>query len=86
MNLCRSCREDFGSVAAFDAHRVGKHAYLYSAEHPDGRRCLSIEEIERDPYFVSNDRGRWSLAADLERARELRERNTQRPTGIPEAA
>ena len=41
LNFCRSCQSDFGAIAAFDRHRVGKHAYLYSEDHPDGRRCLS---------------------------------------------
>ena len=45
MNLCRTCGEDFGSVRAFDAHRLGRHEYLYSDEQPDGRRCLSVEEM-----------------------------------------
>jgi hypothetical protein len=70
MNLCRGCGQDFGSVKAFDAHRVGVHAYTYTeglAMDPpreDGRRCLSVEEMEA-AQFVRNSRGRWSLSAFL---------------------
>jgi hypothetical protein len=73
VNLCRNCGEDFGSVQAFDAHRVGTHAYLWSLERQDGRRCLDIEEMEARG-FVRNARGGWSLVRALEAARSLRER------------
>jgi hypothetical protein len=43
--LCSACGKDFGGVRAFDLHRVGKHAYSYSPERPDGRRCLSEQEM-----------------------------------------
>lgn len=56
--LCTSCGEDFGGVTAFDLHRVGKHAYLHDAEHPDGRRCLSRDEmVERG--LKLDKHGRW---------------------------
>jgi hypothetical protein len=38
VNYCRACRQDFGSLSAFDAHRVGKHEYVWSPEQEDGRR------------------------------------------------
>lgn len=58
MNECGSCKRDFGSVTAFDMHRVGKHEYLADAEHPDGRRCLTPEEmVERGMREDKN--GRW---------------------------
>lgn len=53
MNLCRTCGEDFGSVFAFDAHRVGKYLpwvrsqqtrALEPGDKPRGRHaseCLS---------------------------------------------
>jgi hypothetical protein len=74
LNYCVCCGLDFASVAAFDRHRVGVHAYTFQEglrlEPPreDGRRCLDPEEmiaygLVRDP------RGRWSIAADAERAR-----------------
>jgi hypothetical protein len=73
LNPCRSCGCDFASVSAFDRHR-GVHQYTYSVglklEPPreDGRRCMNAEELagagmERD------ERGRWRIAADAERAR-----------------
>jgi hypothetical protein len=65
VNYCRSCREDFSSIANFDRHRVGKHEYTYweglKFDPPveDGRRCLRTQELvgrgfRRDKY------GRWS--------------------------
>jgi hypothetical protein len=61
MTLCSSCGKRFGGVVAFDAHRVGKHAYTYSPEHPDGRRCLSANEM-REHQFKLNKRGAWSTS------------------------
>jgi hypothetical protein len=74
MNLCRACGEDFGSVNAFDAHRVGTHAYTSTGgltmtpPRDDGRRCLAVWEMETRG-FVRNAREAWSLSRDLERAR-----------------
>jgi hypothetical protein len=85
MNLCRSCGEDFGSVRAFDTHRLGRHEYLYSDDQPDGRRCLSIEELSVKG-FVKNSADRWSLRDTLEAARVVRESEAARSRGIPEAA
>lgn len=74
MNLCRSCNEDFSSVEAFDRHRVGVHEYTFleglEQGREDGRRCLSIEELEEIGFEV-NDRGRWHDPTRTERAREL---------------
>jgi hypothetical protein len=61
MNICSACGEDFGGVVAFDAHRVGKHAYDYSPQHPDGRRCLTEKEM-REKKFKLNQRGQWSTS------------------------
>jgi hypothetical protein len=94
LNLCKKgngtgCGEEFGSVAAFDAHRVGTHEYTYSEglqmkpPREDGRRCLSVREIENrkltepstgsdEPEFAKNLNGRWSLAAGLAAARSLK--------------
>jgi hypothetical protein len=58
MNICRACSLDFCSVDAFDAHRVGKHAHLWSPERPDGRRCLSRAEIS-EAGWQQDARGRW---------------------------
>lgn len=82
MNFCRSCNTDFGSVAAFDAHRTGVHAYTFmegARRVPpveDGRRCLDVREMasmrRRDggAVFAVNARGSWSLAQSVEAARE----------------
>ena len=66
MNLCRTCRTDFASVAAFDRHRTGRHEYRFSFERLDGRRCMSDDEMltagmELDP------RGRWTIPQDAVR-------------------
>jgi hypothetical protein len=83
MNLCTACGEDFGSLEAFDAHRVGSYPqrgpseFIGSIEEwtPEkGRRCLTVEEMEsgsfRGRQFVRNGRGRWSLERRLDRSRE----------------
>ena len=78
MNLCSACGEDFGGIGAFDAHRVGKHAYDFSEglkmdpPREDGRRCLDVDEMEQQG-FVRNARGSWSEEKTLVRARRLRE-------------
>jgi hypothetical protein len=59
MNLCRACGHDFGSLRAFDMHRTGKHAYSWSLERPDGRRCLTAWEMVERGLF-KNSAGRWS--------------------------
>jgi hypothetical protein len=61
MNTCSACGEDFGGIVAFDAHRVGKHAYDYSTQHPDGRRCLTQKEM-LEKSFKLNSRGAWSTS------------------------
>lgn len=69
-NLCSSCKTEFGSVSAFDAHRVGNHNYTYSEglaltpAREDGRRCLRNDELENSG-FVVNKRGTWSLVNNL---------------------
>jgi hypothetical protein len=80
MNLCRGCNRDFGSVSAFDAHRVGTHAYTFSEglkQNPpreNGRRCLDVEEM---PDWHQDKFGRWrkDIPEDaLSRIRETRRR------------
>jgi hypothetical protein len=83
MNLCTTCGEDFGSLEAFDAHRVGSYPQRGPSEYrgpteawaPDkGRRCLTVDEMESGSFrarqFVRNGRGRWSLEKRLNRSRE----------------
>ena len=74
MNLCGACGVDFASVAAFDRHRVGRHAYSFlegmHLEPPqeDGRRCLDEGEMRQAGMEV-DARGRWHVTADVERIR-----------------
>jgi hypothetical protein len=63
VNLCTSCGEDFGSVSAFDAHRVGSYEHLVSHQHPDGRRCLTADEL-RERGWKPDGRGRWRRPSD----------------------
>lgn len=60
MNVCGTCLLDFGSLQAFDAHRVGAHR--------NGRRCLSPDALAGCGLAL-DARGRWPLLADAERAR-----------------
>ena len=68
MNLCRTCGADFSSVETFDRHRVGSHERLASEGHPDGRRCLSLEEMS-ELGWEQDVRARWFDPARTERAR-----------------
>jgi len=78
VNLCRRCKQDFGSVSAFDAHRVGKHAYTFQeglAMEPvrwDGRRCLGTDELETLGWH-QDTHGRWRQPLDEKAALRLRE-------------
>ena len=75
MNVCGPCGLDFSSVRAFDAHRVGKHAFTYieglrmNPPREDGRRCLRVDELHA-AGFAQNTRGRWGLVAHMDRAHQ----------------
>jgi hypothetical protein len=64
VNLCSSCGLDFASVAAFDAHRRGTHAHLGTPDRPDGRRCLTADELV-DRGWERDRHGRWVTATAL---------------------
>ncbi len=54
MNLCTSCGEDFGSVSAFDKHRIGKYPQTGPAEYSERleQGLISPEEDWRsEPRF-----------------------------------
>lgn len=63
MNLCRACGKDFGSLGAFDKHRVGKIAYRYTIDQPGGRRCLHASELG-EAGWSQDKHGRWRTASD----------------------
>jgi hypothetical protein len=75
MNLCCACRRDFSSIAAFDRHRVGKHAYDFAEGlalgFEDGRRCMDEDEM-LEAGMALDRRGRWAITRDVEAARKLR--------------
>jgi hypothetical protein len=73
VNFCRMCNEDFGSVSAFDAHRVGTY-------YPDTRRCLDDGEMLAK-HWRQDSRGRWRRPVDRSQAPSLRFRQSRsRPT------
>ena len=91
MNYCTSCRRDFAAVRAFDAHRVGKHAYTYSEglklnpPREDGRRCLhQTEMVERG--FAEDTRGRWVDPLPLHKRSSEGCYSPQEATRSPESA
>jgi hypothetical protein len=59
---------------AFDRHRVGVYVYTHArgleldTPREDGRRCLDATEM-LEAGMASDLRGRWSIVADVERAR-----------------
>jgi hypothetical protein len=61
MNGCGACGEDFGSLGAFDYHRVGSHAYDFTETMRRGRRCLTVAELEKRGW-TKDTRGRWRQA------------------------
>lgn len=63
MNLCRACGEDFGSVSAFDAHRVGKHECTFSTTRLCGRRCLTTNDL-LERHWTRDGHGRWRRPSD----------------------
>jgi hypothetical protein len=74
LNGCSGCGCDFTSVAIFDLHRVGKHAYSYSegvAMEPmreNGRRCLTSDEMSERGWSI-DPKGRWFDPERVEAAR-----------------
>lgn len=64
---CPSCGLAFVDTDSFDAHRVGEHDYLLSPEHPDGRRCLSEQEM-CEAGFGRSTAGRWRSRQPLAQA------------------
>jgi hypothetical protein len=88
MNYCRACREDFGSLTAFDGHRTGTNAYTFreglNMEPPreDGRRCLDPDELAAMGWH-QDGQGRWKLPlseAQRQRLAGMRaERQHRRP-------
>jgi hypothetical protein len=89
MNFCTTCGLDFASVAAFDAHRVGKHAYTFSEglrmdpPREDGRRCLDPDEMKRAGW-KRDGRGRWVDPKEARRPRR-QERDADRRGGGADA-
>ncbi len=68
LNQCGACGEDFTSVETFDRHRVGEHEHRFSTAHPEGRRCLSGDEVLAKGWQW-DDKGRWFDPVRTARAR-----------------
>jgi hypothetical protein len=88
-NICGGCTLIFGSLTAFDKHRVGGYkGFIYElaetglptgkilGERPSTRRCLTVEEIQA-LGMVQNDRG-WWIEELTEAKREQLERLKQK--------
>jgi hypothetical protein len=73
-NGCSDCGQDFASISAFDRHRVGVHGHTHAQglkldpPREDGRRCMDAVEMT-EAGMELDQRGRWRIAADAERAR-----------------
>lgn len=86
MNYCTACKQDFGSVSGFDAHRVGKHAYTYSEGiqmepmREDGRRCLTSTEMAEKGWNLDSHH-RWRLPSDEKALARLGKLRSAAPTG-----
>jgi hypothetical protein len=79
VNLCCACQTDFASVAAFDRHRIGVHAFTFSEglafdiPREDGRRCMDEAEMLGAAMEIDG-RGRWRIiGTDNDRLARLRE-------------
>jgi len=85
LNLCRTCDQDFTSVRLFDAHRVGAYGPGdYKGDLEDwspeqGRRCLSIEEME-ERGWAQNERDRWFDPAEVVRGLSALHRSSKTPS------
>jgi hypothetical protein len=71
MNQCGGCKLIFGSLGAFDKHRVGEYkGLIYEigesgrptgkvlGKRPSTRRCLTVEEIQA-MGMTQNKQGWW---------------------------
>lgn len=88
VNLCSACGRDFGSVKAFDKHRVGDYPQTGPADYLDRMRVglipdhdewdrsmgrRCLDEAEmRAAGFAQNSSGRWSIARDISSAAAMR--------------
>jgi hypothetical protein len=72
VNYCPGCDKDFGSVGAFDAHRVGDFPQTGPAQYTgpinvwtpkSGRRCLTDAELLQRGW-TRDGRGRWRRPGD----------------------
>ncbi len=68
-NLCSGCGLTFGSLGAFDMHRIGSYGEaIYKpgdtkrkspiGQAPSTRRCMTLEEIQA-AGMKQNDKGWW---------------------------
>lgn len=70
-NFCTGCCRDFGSLTAYDRHRVGPH---------DGdRRCRTDAELLARGY-EKTAAGRWTLGRLLTRGRAFKSSQTDPST------
>ena len=64
-NFCRGCGQDFTSLKAFDAHRVGSY-------EPDERTCRDPQDSGLKLHSTVRNVDRWGFpVSEAERARLL---------------
>jgi|SRR5579862_275311 len=61
--LCPSCSEDFASEAAFDTHRIGKHAYTFEEGLRDSPP-RGWKPSPKDPVWTARQDGRRCLTVE----------------------
>lgn len=70
-NFCNNCKQTFGSLGAFDMHRVGSYGNAVYAEKdvkrknpthytPSSRLCITLDEIQA-VGMMQNERGWWII-------------------------
>jgi hypothetical protein len=96
VNLCAGCGQDFASVAAFDAHRVGRYPQIGPSEYQDRRvrGFVPLNEDWQPDYgrrcldvsdlvqrgFVLDKRGRWVHPREARRERQQFARSERAPS------
>ncbi len=89
MTECVACGLFFAGTSAFDAHRVGKHAYTFSEGlrmepvREDGRRCLHPSEMA-EVGMELDTRGRWRIIASEKQLQGLARMRAGAPTNAQE--
>lgn len=66
---CAACGEYFSGTTMFDRHRAGDHEQEWSPKHPEGRRCLSTDEMSLCGWQLHPSKG-WQDPKQVQRGRQ----------------